>query len=267
MKRLILTAALLLGTLCLLNAQEIKSQWEGKKVAILGDSISDPALAERSGWKCWWAYLEDMLGIDAISYAHNGWQMNGMVRQAENLYNERAMEFDAILVFCGTNDFNASIPLGEWYDEETLEVNKNGTVVSLRHRIPVMSDTTFCGRINIMMDYLRTTYPTKQVILITPIHRGYARFGETNVQPDELYSNAVGKYIDDYVEAIRQAGNVWSAPVIDLFSTCGILPNNPEHGRYVNKTDTDRLHPSSEGHRRMAQAVAYQLIGYPSTCR
>lgn len=265
MKRLLLTAALLAGTLFLADAQEIKSQWEGKRVAILGDSISDPALAERAGWKCWWAYLEDIMGIKAMSYARNGWQMDGMVRQAQSLYDQHAMDVDAILVFCGTNDFNASVPIGEWFSEEDAAVNKDGAEMTLKHRVPVMTDDSFCGRINIMMDWLRTNYPTKQVILITPIHRGYARFGQSNVQPDESYANANGDYIDDYVSRIREAGNVWSVPVIDLNAVSGIIPNNPEHTRYINKTDTDRLHPGSAGHERMAYAMAYQLMAYPAS--
>lgn len=265
MKRIILIAALFTGTFFMGGAQEIKSQWNGKRVAILGDSISDPALAERAGWKCWWAYLEDMMGIKAFSYARNGWQMDGMVRQAQSLYDQRAMDVDAILIFCGTNDFNASIPLGEWYCEETVQTVKDGADVVLKHRVPVMSDETFCGRINILMDWLRTNYPEKQVIMLTPLHRGYATFGKTNVQPDELYANSNGDYIDDFVAKIREASNVWSVPVIDLNAISGIIPNNPEHTRYINKTDTDRLHTSSAGHKRMAAAIACQLMAYPAS--
>lgn len=265
MKRIILIAALFAGTLFMGSAQEIKSQWNGKRVAILGDSISDAALAERAGWKCWWAYLEDMMGIKAMSYARNGWQMDGMVKQAKSLYDQCAMDVDAILIFCGTNDFNASIPLGEWYSIDTATANKNGVDVTLRHRTLVMSEDTFCGRVNILMDWLRINYPEKQVILLTPIHRGYATFGKSNVQPDELYANNNGDYIDDFVTKIREAANVWSVPVIDLNAISGIIPNNPEHTRFINKTDTDRLHPGSLGHKRIAAAVAYQLLSYPAS--
>lgn len=264
MKRIILIAALVAGTFFLADAQEVNSQWNGKRVAILGDSISDPALAERSGWKCWWAYLEDIMGIKAMSYARNGWQMNGMVKQAQSLYDQRAMDVDAILIFCGTNDFNASVPLGEWYSEENVGTVKNGVPVTLKHRVPLMTEDTFCGRINILMDWLRTNYPTKQVILLTPIHRGYAQFGQSNVQPDELYANLNGCYIDDFVAKIKEASNVWSVPVIDLNAVSGIIPNNPEHTQYINKSDTDRLHPGSAGHKRMAYAIAYQLMAYPA---
>lgn len=265
MKRIILIAALVAGTFFMGNAQEIKSQWNGKRVAILGDSISDPALAENAGWKCWWAYLEDMMGIKAMSYARNGWQMDGMVKQAQSLYDQRAMDVDAIIIFCGTNDFNASVPLGEWYSEEIVQTVKDGAETTLKHRTLVMSGDTFCGRVNILMNWLRTNYPEKQVILLTPLHRGYASFGKTNVQPDELYANCNGDYIGDFAAKIREAGSVWSVPVIDLNAISGIIPNNPEHTRYINKTDTDRLHTSSAGHKRMAAAIAYQLLAYPAS--
>lgn len=261
-KALTFIAALLMITAA--GAQEIQSQWNGKRVAFLGDSITDPALAQRSGWRNYWSYLEDILGIKASVYGINGRQMDDIDNQAQRLYNERAMDIDAIIIFCGTNDFNASIPLGEWYSEEEVTINKNGSEVTLKHRIPEMTDSTFRGRINIAMDWIKDNYPTKQVILLTPIHRGFASFGRTNVQPEELYSNLLGKYLDDYVEAIKETANVWSVPVIDLNAICGIYPMKESNTQYINKTDTDRLHPGSAGHRRMAYALAYQLMAYPA---
>ena len=60
-------------------------------------------------------------------------------------------------------------------------------------------------------------------------------------------------------EAIKEAGNVWAVPVIDLNSICGLYPNTPSHARYFHKKDTDLLHPNAEGHEKMAYAIAYAL--------
>ena len=103
-----------------------------------------------------------------------------------------------------------------------------------------------------------------QVILLTPIHRGYARFGDNNIQPDESYPNSLGLYADAYVDAVKEAANVWAVPVIDLNSICGLYPNADSHARYFHDAQSDRLHPNAEGHYRMAKALAYQLSSYPA---
>jgi hypothetical protein len=54
--------------------------------------------------------------------------------------------------------------------------------------------------------------------MLTPLHRGFAEFGERNVQPDESYSNARGTFIGDVARAITEAGRIWSVPVIDLYA-------------------------------------------------
>ena len=111
-----------------------------------------------------------------------------------------------------------------------------------------MDGDTFRGRINIAMSYLKANFPDKQVILLTPIHRGYARFGDNNIQPDESYPNSLGLYADAYVDAVKEAANVWAVPVIDLNSICGLYPNADSHTRYFHDAQSDRLHPNSEGH-------------------
>ncbi|GAB6865084.1 hypothetical protein JCM10556A_17610 [Bacteroides acidifaciens] len=44
--------------------------------------------------------------------------------------------------------------------------------------------------------------------MLTPLHRAFADFGETNVQPDENYQNSCGEYVDAYVQAVKEAGNI-----------------------------------------------------------
>jgi lysophospholipase L1-like esterase len=125
------------------------------------------------------------------------------------------------------------------------------------------------------MSKLKETYPTKQIILLTPIHRGDAFLSDRNIQPDELHANGVGEYIDAYVEVVKEAGNVWAVPVIDLNSICGLYPLSESSALYwrrpaleksskSGKRRRDRLHPNSAGHMRMAQTLAYQLLSYPA---
>lgn len=240
-----------------------KNQWKGKKVAYLGDSITDKIHVGTT--KNYWQYLQEMLGIEPLVYGINGHQWNGILEQAKKLKAEQGDKIDAIFIFAGTNDYNGSVPLGEWYTTKEEETRVSGPSTAVRkRRITVMDNKTVRGRINMAMDYLKTNFPTQQIIVLTPIHRAFAQFGEKNIQPDESFPNALGLYIDDYVSAIKETANVWAVPVIDLNSICGLYPLKDEYVRYFHDGKTDRLHPNAEGHYRMAKALMYQLLAYPS---
>lgn len=245
------------------SVPNIENQWNGKRVAFLGDSITDKVRVGTK--KCYWEYLAEMLGIQPFVYAINGNQMSGILAQAERLKREQNDSFDAIIIFAGTNDYNADVPLGEWYSETEAETWVSGPKKERRaFRKSFYGNNTFKGRINILMRYLKTNYPTKQIILLTPIHRGYARFGDNNIQPEESFANRIGLYIDDYVEVIKEAASVWAVPVIDLNSLSGLYPVSDSHAAYFHDGKTDRLHPNENGHRRMAETLKYQLLALPS---
>lgn len=241
---------------------EIDSQWSGRTIAFMGDSITDEGQIEPRN-NTYWKLLEDILGINAVSYAVNGRQMNDLIRQGGDLLRDRGQKFDAMVIMLGTNDFNGSIPMGEFFTYERKVTNRNGSEVELLHREPVIADSTFCGRANKALQWLKTTFPDKQIILLTPLHRGYARFGRKNIQPDENYANKVGLFIDDYVAAVKRAGEIWSVPVIDMFSLSGLQPEIEPQNRYFRDIRTDLLHPNTSGHIRMAYTLAAQLCALP----
>ncbi len=245
---------------------EISSQWLGKKVAVFGDSISDPAQIPQGLNDVYWRFLEDILGIKPMVYAVNGHQSNQIIGQVNKMIDQQGgMDVDALMVFIGSNDYNASVPLGQWWTEDTEVVNADGVMTKRLHRDYVFSDDTFKGRLNTMLSFLKSHFPDKQIILLTPIHRAYAKFGETNVQPDETYANATGRFFDEYVNAIREASSIWAVPLIDMNVVCGLNPLVEEQLHYFRNTQTDRLHPNTEGHRRMAYALAYQMLAFPSS--
>ena len=284
MKRL----AIIVAALCLVlpvvakPKAEIKSQWRGARVAYLGDSITDKRQVEKGQNETYWSYLETILGTKSFVYGISGHQWHQIPGQTEKLIKEHGQDVDAIMIFVGTNDYNASVPLGEWFTEEVVNVevsgprgSKSGVVTERKKRTLVLDKSTVRGRINIAMAQLKREYPTKQIILLTPIHRGTALLSDRNIQPDELHANGVGEYIDAYVNVVKEAANVWAVPVIDLNSICGLYPLEESNALYwrrpslgksskSGKGRIDRLHPNSAGHLRMARALAYQLLGYPA---
>ena len=236
--------------------------WQNKRVAYLGDSITDAKILPDDTH--YWGYLQDMLGTESYVYGISGRQWKHILDQANKLKAEHGDEVDAIMIFMGTNDYNSGTPIGEWFTETTEVVNANGKMVERKRRDYVFDNSTFRGRLNIALDSLKKMYPTKQIVMLTPIHRGFAQFSEKNVQPSEEYCNGCGEYIDAYVNSIKEASSIWSVPVIDLYSLSGLLPALPEQSMYV-PGGNDNLHPNAEGHRRIALCIYYQLQALPCT--
>lgn len=227
-----------------------------RRIAFLGDSITDRRHIGCT--KNYWGFLEDSLGIEPLVYGINGHQMKGVLGQAQRLAEDTKGEVDGIVLFAGTNDFNGNVPLGEWHQLSEETVNRNGQPTTLKKRT-LVEDDTFRGRINRVMAQLHANFPRAKIVLATPLHRGFATFGPKNVQPDESYANKLGLFIDDYVSVVKEAGNVWAVTVVDLNATSGLYPKADSHVPYFHNAETDRLHPSAEGHRRMAEALAPYL--------
>lgn len=250
-----------------IKAEYIVHPWEGKTVAYFGDSITDPR--NNASDNKYWNLLKQWLGITPYVYAVSGREWNDIPRQAGLLKTEHGNDFDAIMIFMGTNDYNNAVPLGRWFDE-SMQTVEYGHRYEKRpearmHRVPSMDPDTYKGRINIALDTLKRSFPDKQIVLLTPIHRSGFYANEKNWQVPEDYANRCGEYLDAYVDAVIEAGKIWSVPVIDLNSLCGLYPLLDEHAAYFHNAETDRLHPNNSGHRRMARTLYYQLLTIPCT--
>ena len=252
---------------CSAQACAAAHPWQGKRVAFLGDSMTDPNNNCSDVPKKYWGYMQEWLGLTPYVYGVSGRQWDDIPRQAERLKAEHGDSVDAISVFIGTNDFNAGVPLGRWYDEAegTVEaaVHEAKKEYKRMRRTPAMDNGTFRGRINIGIKRLKELFPDKQIVLFTPIHRARAEFGATNLQPDESWQNVCGEYFDAYVETVKEAANVWSVPVIDLNAVSGMNPMVKEQQPYFRDPATDLLHPSDKGQHRLALTMMRQLYMLP----
>ena len=257
--------------LCLLVAMPalpqmlISHPWQGKRVAYLGDSITDPNI--KASKKKFWGFLQDWLQITPYVYGVSGRQWNDIPRQADKCHEEHGDSIDALVIFVGTNDFNDGVPLGQWYNEQEVEVmagiHELKHLVKRKQRKPQMNSDTYRGRINIALDHVKRLYPTKQIVVLTPIHRAGFYASDNNWQPTEEYQNRCGEYVSAYIAASREAADVWAVPVIDWAATSGLFPLMDEHVQYFNNGDNDRLHPNDPGHERLARTLMYQLLALP----
>lgn len=241
-----------------------ESQWKGKRVAFLGDSMTDKRRVG-TNW-IYWEYLQDLLGFGAsYVYGISGDQWTGIYKQAVKLYAEHPTDVDAICIFAGTNDYIHNTPMGHFFNIENKETNFNGTRVTRKFRTAIENDSTFCGRINKVMDFLKEKFPDQQIVILTPIHRAFANFNAKNVQPDENYCNGQGLFVEDYVNTIKQGASNWSVPLIDLFTISGLYPLAASQNKFFHNKDMDLLHPNAVGDYRIAKTLQYQLLALPSS--
>lgn len=240
-----------------------KSEWKGKKVAILGDSMSDPGKKVTNKW--YYTFLAENLGIIPLPYAKSGYTWKNLELLANQMEQENGDDLDAIFIWAGTNDYRGSVPIGDFFNVTDCIATVGGNEEIRKVREFNLSEDTFSGRINKLLGHLKSRYPEKTIILFTPIHRGYAKFSDKNEQLSEEYSNSIGLFIDDYVNALKRAGEIWSVPVIDLFGESGILPAVDSHTIFIADTDTDRLHPNERGHHRIAKIVEKHLSHIPAS--
>ena len=247
------------------TAGQYSHPWMQKRVAYFGDSITDP---KNDGSKQkYWNYLQEWLGITPYVYAVSGRQWNDIPRQADKLLEEHGDSVDAILIFIGTNDYNNGVPIGEWYDVKDEQVmyghGEPKKLVNRQRRYMKMDPETYRGRINIALDKVKRMFPGKQIVLLTPIHRAQFHRSEKNWQITEDYTNQCGIYLEEYINAVKDAGNIWAVPVIDMNALSGLYPMMDEHAQYFKDADTDRLHPNDKGHERLARTLYYQLSTLP----
>ncbi len=246
----------------------VNHPWYGKRIAYIGDSVTDP---NQGGGQVthYWQFLAYWLHSTPLVYAVSGYEWSHAVGLTDKLHQEVGEDVDAIIVFLGTNDYNNDLPLGCWFTEKPEQVQRGKGGKEFQdvrmHRSLSMDQSTVRGRINVAMKHLKELYPTKQIILLTPLHRGYAFFGNGNRQPSEDYRNEQGLYIDHYVDAITEAAHVWAVPVIDIYSLSGLLPTMPSQRQYFCDEKNDQLHPNTQGHQRLAKTLLTQLSSLPCT--
>lgn len=82
--------------------------WENKRIAYLGDSITDPKSLKNETH--YWAFLQEWLNSESYVYGVSARQWKDVLVQANKLKKERGDEVDAIMIFMGTNDYNSGTP-------------------------------------------------------------------------------------------------------------------------------------------------------------
>ena len=205
--------------------------WAGKKMVIMGDSLTAGAYREDS--PIWYQALAAEIGItnaygsgvsgSAISTtSFYGTNYQPMVLRYENLPSDG----DLYIIFGGTNDYTLSSPLGTIED---------------------VTDVSFYGALDVMLKGLKAKVPNASIVFLTPFNRygyGQTRIGKINlITPYTL--NDEGHNLYDYRKAILDKCEQYSVPVIDVFSFPELNFSQGQDGVSTFKANAVYAHPWS----------------------
>lgn len=197
----------------------------------LGDSITYGALSSDPQTKSWPALVESNTGKKMFNEGKPGatWQ-NGSSDDVISFVNRAKLidwkRANTIVIFGGTNDFGQSLPVGEIGDS---------------------TDKTMIGAMNTVIIAIYKANPKARILLATPMWR--ARIGAENVDV-ETTPNSAGLFLREYVEAVKQVGNKYNLPVLDLYHRFSI--NSLNSSEWM----VDGLHPNDDGYGRLAEIMA-----------
>ena len=210
---------------------------KGKKINFIGDSITEGARVE-SPDNFYPNIIKRNAGLaEARNYGIGGSRI-ARIRKPEgnpsdedfNMRVERMdPDFDAVIVFGGTNDFgHGNIPLGQMGDTDVY---------------------TFYGALMTLCLYLIKNYPDKQFVFVTPLHRLNEEL-DYNRRLEEGNPNA--RPLEDFVNAIKEVCKLFSIPVLDMFTEGG-MPARV--WAWCEKYMPDGLHPNDAGQAIIARKL------------
>lgn len=227
-----------------------KSKVAGKKMAIIGDSIShgtgsvflsDGSTTQTSGDnlltaknQAWWQLVKDRYGIadDVINNSAIGacYTLDGSVSNPRfstylNTTNLPS-DLDIIMVFGGTNDWSQNRTLGNYEDAASTENN-----------------IAFYPAVKGVLEYLTLNFPETQIIFLTPIQR--------------YTTDAKNSAMKEYVNAIKTLCADYGIPVCDIFSNSKM---HMMHETFRATYCPDGTHPNAEGTKRYVENGIFPFL-------
>ena len=196
------------------SGNEDISVFNGLTASFYGDSLTEVNQHYTKGYHSW---IKDILGLASYNnYGVSGYKVSDVYTKANSITDTA----DVIFVMCGVNDQTFSVDLGEWGDTTT--------------------DTTY-GAFYCLCNLLKTKYPTKTIIFITP-----------HYQTKYPHSSGITSY--EIGEAMKKTCDKFSIPCYDNRVMSGIYTTN------LSTFTTDNCHWNDKGHELVGKNLAKWVI-------
>lgn len=262
-----------------MNENMANSPFAGKKVSILGDSISTfdgvtnnpdinptlegyllyytptrPETPDLERGETWWQQVIDALGMElCVNNAFSGSRIRtdfraegnaGFKTRCQQLHNAKGEEPDIILVYLGTNDFTRDYP-----NIGTVEALDYAKAEAAAKAGSIQAETVY-EAYAMMLYKITQRYPKAKLYCMTimprrvhpvPGREDYSRYGQPTA----------------YNAGLRSIAEHLGCTVIDL-EHCGIPNDGPEYDYYIADQG---LHPGKNGMEMIAKTVIRTMLG------
>jgi lysophospholipase L1-like esterase len=194
------------------------SKWNGKKLGVIGDSITE--LVPGNATIPYHKYVGDKLGLTVTNYGISSTGWNTDYLPFRDRVAGMANDLDLITVFGGTNDWDwPTFPIGTFGDTTTA---------------------TIYGAIDDLLKRLMNKYPTKTIACFTP------------TPSSKIFSSPKASEQTQIVDAIIKVCGYYSIPCLDLFRNSGIYAfNSTSVAQYM----PDGLHLNNAGHALIGDKI------------
>ena len=229
------------------------SPYKGKVWTALGDSLtmttSSNSIKHTPNGRGYLYWVNEKLGFGKINNMGLDSSTISTVRTSPQNFIQRMVNIpsdsDLITVFGGYNDmWSGSSKLGSINDTDT---------------------NTIYGALNKIARYLLVTYPKATIVFFTTLHWTWEREGSSANPPYVVNPNGLTTPLLN--QAIRDIGNKYSIPVIDLEKNSGIFPGTfNQQTKVVTKYPHfsyytyDGLHLNERGHQKIANVIVNELL-------
>ncbi|MBQ8141481.1 MAG: hypothetical protein IJ038_07295 [Clostridia bacterium] len=261
--------------------ESLKAKYAGKKVSILGDSIStyqgvsnntsynstigSNAIYYRSDRlpspdNTYWGRLIKDTGMTlCVNNSYSGSKVyetdvaSSAVHRANQLHNNSGEKPDVVLVYLGTNDLNGSASLGSLTSSLTSGEGQHdkvdawwqGVMTATSNGTNITVGTTyktFDEGYALILYQIKQAYPDAEIICMTPFPNNRTNFSAVRL-----------KSLNNCVEALSE---YFGATYLNLSDATGINYNNC---KYFMRDVPNAFHPTAYGHFRMTLAIAKLL--------
>lgn len=216
-------------------------KWSGKNVIFLGDSITwydGNAFGDGTLCKGFPSLLNNIIefnkatniGVSGASMAHSSsYPSSGSILDAGRNYpTVDYTKFDVAIILAGTNDFKLNVNMG------TIGLDSDTS----------WDDTTFYGAYRHLIETMISQNPTIKIYMMTPLQRNNGGYDCNTANTATPASK-----LSDYCTAIKNIGQMYGIPVLDLYSLSGFTRKN------LTSLTIDSLHPNNLGHQRIADLL------------
>ncbi len=214
---------------------------EGKIIDFLGDSITEGWGVANVAANRYDNRLKALAGLGAV---HN--YGIGGTRIAHQIVPSTAPRFD--LCMCGrAYDLDRSADIIVVYGGVNDYLHGDAPIGVPTHTAP----NSFWGGVRFLMHFLKTEYPGKTIVFMTPAHCFADGHPDSVPSPDNCKRDNARPLVE-YVNIIKACGEEFGIPVLDLYHTLGIDPNREDDRA---KYTTDGLHFNDAGHEILAKRL------------